>query len=209
MTKLYHAHSELDDFHGCDEVTICWLVDHRDEPVASYEELIAGYKELDRTGRIYTEGALDELFTVEEVDELREYLLRVYSLELHAKEAALPLPGICMGLGFIPVGGGQHLLTLWQEDGYDLSVPIAGYFDVRQCPPSRRSRILAGLQFARPLLEKLAVTASDDDLYGAVAAVWDKTRLYPIRDNPKWLILQQEVGGDEQEYPLDEGELPF
>jgi len=137
MIKLYQAHSTVDNYAGRDRVTFSWFVNKRERPAAPYEELIAGYQELsDDPPKGYAEAFIDELLTEAEVEELRDYLAKRHKTELQIEEVALPLQEAVAGYGALGVGGGTDYYMLSEEDGYSLSVPIYGFYDLRLCPSS-------------------------------------------------------------------------
>lgn len=124
--RLYSASSVVDEFSGFDDVTLIWTAFARGSPVAPYEECIAGYRGIRPRLRHFAESAVDELFTLEEAEELSEFLRWAFGVEAEIHEVSLPLPPSTVGLQ--GVGGyGDLWYPLYKVPGYDLSVNIEGY----------------------------------------------------------------------------------
>lgn len=152
MTRLYRAHSILDNFCGCDDVRIDWFVRDRQAPPAPYEEVIANYHELgvgesspERCfERGYTQACIDELFTAAEIEELRAYLAEAHETELFVEEVELPIEGPMVPTGGLSIAGMTGSIPLVTEAGYNLSIRVWGYYDLRLCwetvstPPAKR-----------------------------------------------------------------------
>jgi hypothetical protein len=77
------------------------------------------------------EHYIDELLTAHEVEELRAYLWGGHRIEVETEEEKLPINGSECGLGHVPLGGPVGDLTLRWQAGYPLSIPIYGYYDLR------------------------------------------------------------------------------
>jgi len=235
MNKLYEAYSTVDNFDGRDGVTFCWFVTERAKPVAPYEKLIKDRGSMDEHGRFYTEDFVDELLTKAEVEELREYLAKRHEMELRVEEVELPVRGPCLGFGALSVGGGTDFYMLSKEEGYSLSVPIWGFYDLRPCPDSIQltpEQMRAAQDFLAKALGLLQPFVKEGiwpvpspepgeqwslGLKQMIQTIYDETGLYVARGEPK----EQRLKGREkqikrieamvtgQPLPLDEDELPF
>jgi hypothetical protein len=72
--ELFHVRSIAPELKGHRDVPISWFVSERPQPLGlSYASLIENYDPADRF-RMYSEGAIDELFTRAEADALVAYL---------------------------------------------------------------------------------------------------------------------------------------
>jgi len=82
----------------------------------------------------YAEEAIDELFTEDEANQLAAYLDAFGEEHVTTiKEAALPIPKNMMGVGAIPVGGGDDFYMLCKQQEYFLPFEVWGYFDLVGC----------------------------------------------------------------------------
>lgn len=204
MIKLYRATTMVDNYHGRDQVCFNWFCSKREQPVAPYEELIQDYQ----PGHLYAEDYVKELLTEAEVEELRAYLAREYGSELDSvKEAELPAPLNFMGYGALPAGGGQDFYMLDRTPGYDLSIPIWAYYDLRDCPdtvhfqPQQRE---AGAKFVELLLAKLEMAKREPQDYETLAeSIYEESGLYVIQGKTPAELLA------DRDKPLTEDDLPF
>lgn len=101
---------------GCTykDVKIIWLAE-RDEPPVSYEE-----------------GAIDELFTLEEAHALAAYLFEAHNDAVTIEPIVLPWNSKdTMPIGAIPLGGPTDQYMLYREPEYNLTFKVCGFFDIR------------------------------------------------------------------------------
>jgi hypothetical protein len=132
--ELYCVTTITREYRGCKNVTFQWF---RSEPGTTrrpYGELITDYDPRDEH-RGYAEGAIDELFTADEAAELAAYLDREHGN--HAvttiTKADPPIRNDVMGVGAIPVGGGDDFYMLCEKPGYSLRYKVWGYYDLVGC----------------------------------------------------------------------------
>jgi hypothetical protein len=96
MIELFSAITIVKQFCDCKEVPFHWF---RNEPATgrSYPDLIQNYQ----PGDLYPESYVDELFTWDEANGLKEYLDRDYGDAgiTTIRQAVLPVPRSTMGLG--------------------------------------------------------------------------------------------------------------
>jgi hypothetical protein len=106
MMKLYHVITVANECGGCRDVAFDWFRCERGAP-RPYAEVIENYDPGDDMG--FAEGAIDEMFTEAEAVALKAYLDREHGGAgvTTVKEAQLPLSPNTMGVGAIPVGGGD------------------------------------------------------------------------------------------------------
>lgn len=136
--RLFSAYSLVDNYQGCDGVRLNWVCLERENPVAPYEGLIEGYKNLDERVRPYFEEFIRELFTEDEIQSLENYLMENYSSDLHIHEETLPASSIFIPMPFRQAcfGKGRGFHYLFEDAHYDLPFKVGAYFDLRNCPPS-------------------------------------------------------------------------
>jgi hypothetical protein len=141
--KLYGAYSIVSNFSGHDRVKFHWFVEKRDDPIGPYKQLIKDYEP---EKCLYQEGFVDECFTKEEIEQLREYVARVHDDTLYIFEIDLPLPGPMMPLGAIGAAGicqmnpqGELEYTTLEdyymldtEDKYDLPFKCWAYYNLEE-----------------------------------------------------------------------------
>jgi len=96
---LYHAFSLIDSsrllFGQNPEnfVRVDWVCYFRDEPLAPYEKLIDGYKNLPQTGKdmLWIKRRANYLLSHDEVEELQLYLEKQYAFNVEVEKIKLPL----------------------------------------------------------------------------------------------------------------------
>jgi hypothetical protein len=133
MMKLYEVTTVTREYRRCKDVRFLWFrCPRRDEPARPYSELIENY---DPEKNDYEEGAIEELFTFDEANALKEYLDREHGRYgvTEIKEAELPCPQNVIGIGAMSVGGGDDFYTLDEEETYSLPFKVWGYFNLRGC----------------------------------------------------------------------------
>jgi hypothetical protein len=83
----------------------------------------------------YSELAVDELFTFDEANALKQYLDRHHGDEdeTSIEKAEIPLPNNVGGIGAIAVGGGDDFYELHKERQYSLPFKVEGYFNLVGC----------------------------------------------------------------------------
>ncbi len=105
----------------------------REKPPAVLAEVIADYKPGED---LYTEGAIDELFTAEECRALIAYLEEHHPGCSHAAEKIdLPVRSACFLSVAFPLVVRQDNYRLCDEENYSLPVQVWGFSDVRNHEP--------------------------------------------------------------------------
>jgi hypothetical protein len=129
--KLFGAYSlDIDPKYG--EYRIYWFYANSKEPLAPYEDLIYGYEP-----KCHSEWAIDESFTKDEIELLREYLAKAHNSELHVQEVDLPIPNNILGYGEIfgywDINGEQieGQIELSRDEGYSLPFEVSGYYNLQ------------------------------------------------------------------------------
>jgi hypothetical protein len=134
MIKLYSVTSNVKEFHGCKDVTFRWFFAAERAQRRPYADLIKHYQ-ADDEYRMYSEGYIEELFSEDEARQLKEYLDREHGHEgtNSITEERLPIGRNVMGVGAVPVGGGDDFYMLDQEPNYSLPFKVWGYFNLVGC----------------------------------------------------------------------------
>lgn len=149
--KLFKVTTVVPEFDGCKDVEFIWFRSdvrpHGPQP-RPYADLIKNYDpRQDDNARpgtsmsFYAEDYVESLFTEAEAKQLKAYIDRTIA------EAQLPVPNNVIGVGAIPVGGGNDHYILHKEPQYSLSFEVMGYFDLRGCELVDGSGVHHGYHF--------------------------------------------------------------
>ena len=181
--KLFRATTEVSNYKGFNRLHFVWFVESRAKPLPlPYEDLIDGYWSLGRNERGYAEEALQERFTEQEIDQLREYLLlfrsssplMVSELELPSKTKDYPP----YPWGAMTVGGLTDFYMLSDHEDYRLPFSVWGYFDLRDAIPTFIDE--SGLQYAKAILQEIGIE-STGDIKTAIRDIFDQASLFAYR----------------------------
>ena len=129
---LYYVHTIVKEYAGCKDIKFSWFRNEKsDRP---YAELVKDYNP-DEAMAAYSELAVDELFTFDEANALKQYLDRHHGAEDETtiEKAEIPLANNVGGIGAIAVGGGDDFYELHKEPEYSLPFKVEGYFDLVGC----------------------------------------------------------------------------
>jgi hypothetical protein len=149
MIELFSVCTAVKQYSGCKDVTFIWF---RNDPARGrrYRDLIR-----DCDPGPYAKGYIDELFTQEEAEALKQYLDRNYgdagTNTIHKVD--LPVAGNTMGVGAIAVGGGTDFYMLDKDEEYSLPFKVWGYFDLRGCELVDGSGRYGGYHFEASLVD--------------------------------------------------------
>lgn len=169
MTKLFRITSKVNKFtyqkRVYDPVEICWFVVHRATPFVYFEQLIVSYGKDLYNSHHFFENNIKELFTEQEANILKEYLLRTHKQECEVKRADLLLEAYTLGYGDIVPGDGEGFYRLNEEDSYDLPFLVWGYYDLIHAEDV--SWVAYGTQFVERVLDKIGVSITDKDKLNA------------------------------------------
>jgi hypothetical protein len=127
--KLYQVRTTVDEFADHRNVTFAWFREDRTAKPRPYGELIEDYEACEN--KIYSEDAIDEMFTLDEAERLAEYLATYGETEI--KQVELPVSNGTFPLTTMAIGscGPDHYM-LHKMQGYPLPFRVSGYFDLRQ-----------------------------------------------------------------------------
>ena len=131
MVKLFTAESIVNEYSGYKNVKFNWFVVERDQPQALYSELIKDYIPSEESQ--YSEDAIKEFFTEEEVILFEKYLYRKHAEDqkkLEIREIDLPIPNNSCGYGAIGGGSLNGYCDLYREIGYNLPFAVSAYYDL-------------------------------------------------------------------------------
>lgn len=111
------------------DVVINWFVTDRESPAVNPLEWIDFATASDP---VYSIHALNELFTTDEAEQLKDYLMNVHGDDSVKIEPAGKLHENILPWNAIAVGGPRDFLMLTTDDYYNLPFKVDGYFDVEQ-----------------------------------------------------------------------------
>jgi hypothetical protein len=103
---LYYVHTVVKEYAGCKDIKFSWFRNEKsDRP---YAELVKDHNPNEAMAA-YSELAVDELFTFDEANALKQYLDRHHGAEDETtiEKAEIPLANNVGGIGAIGVGGGD------------------------------------------------------------------------------------------------------
>ncbi|MHB0997758.1 MAG: hypothetical protein ACYC27_00815 [Armatimonadota bacterium] len=177
MEKLYSVKSTLNNFEGHDNVSIYWCAE-RQEPVGSFEEIIANYDNCHGFERL-----VNQHLTGNEVQALYRYLKIKYDNVPEISEEILPIyyDDDCMGVSFEEtqdaIGIYDTIIIYSAETG--LPINLIGYFDLTGCPVTielHREYETASIRFCSILFAELGI-ALPDGLVDVLRDIYDDTGL--------------------------------
>jgi hypothetical protein len=132
--KLYRVRTTAKEYDGCRDVVFEWFRHAMPEGRRPYADLIRDY-EPGNPDICYAEGFVEELFTWDEAQQLKEYFDQHHGDvgETVIEEKSLPVENCSMGVGALPVGGGDDFYMLSEKPGYSLPFKVWGYFNLVGC----------------------------------------------------------------------------
>jgi hypothetical protein len=144
--KLYLPYGTLGSVSVQKQITFHWFRIEREEPLAPYETLLLGYKNLTPEVRSRAEAMVDEFFSESEFHQLRDYLRQRHGEDLRTTVLMAPVSAVKPDLGtragslrpFAQVGrngdNGSGFCRLCDEENYGLPFPVWGYYAAAIAP---------------------------------------------------------------------------
>jgi hypothetical protein len=144
--KLYLPYGTLGSVSVQKQITFHWFRIERVEPVAPYEKLLLGYKNLTPEVRTRAEAMVDEFFSESEFHQLRDYLRQRHGEDLRTTVLMAPVSAVKPDLGtragslrpFAQVNhdgdNGSGFCRLADEKDYGLPFPVWGYYAAAIAP---------------------------------------------------------------------------
>jgi len=161
--RLFRAISVVDNFQGKDGVVFDWYCSHREQPVAPYEELLVGFYPSESMK--YIQEGINEYFTEQETKELAVFLRKLKQTQnidftrFYVKEMKVPMEiQDLQSERFIDCF--TSVYSLHEVEGYNLSIPVEAYYDLRECPATlylSNEQMEAGVNFLGLVLDKLSL----------------------------------------------------
>jgi len=135
VSSIFSVHSLVRNFlydgKQYEEVKITWFLLERSSPLAAYETAILDYGQLSEKERAFPEEYVNEQFSREEAEALKNYLDRRPDMSTRIEEIELPVSPNASGCRRLPRGNGSDFFILHREAGYSLPFKVEGYFSVR------------------------------------------------------------------------------
>ncbi|HSE83135.1 MAG TPA: hypothetical protein VLB01_01140 [Thermodesulfobacteriota bacterium] len=170
MTKLFTVKSRVSKFihreRVYDFVEFQWFVVYRETSTFSYDELIESYRNKLDNSYYISESNISELFTEEEADALKEYLLRTLNHECEIEEANLLIESYTLAYEDIILGHEEGFYRLNEEEGYDLPFIVWGYYDVSYAEDI--SWLEYGMKFIERALNRVGISVTSRDKLGSI-----------------------------------------
>jgi len=141
--KLYRVSTTAKEYSGCRDVVVHWVRDATPENRRPYADLIKDYEP-----GTHAEDGVEEMFTWDEAQQLRDYLEQNYGNagETVIEEIRLPIEN--RGIGFGELADGEEVCMLSEEAEYSLPFKVWGYCDLEGCTlidnGERRRNAIAG-----------------------------------------------------------------
>ncbi len=147
MEELYRCVSALDDFFESDFLIVRWFCYLRQHPHPILAERITGNCQVGTLERPCVRRSVNELLTASEVHALRAYLagMGVYSFCVEDLFIPSDVPSFPYGARTVDRDGvPRGYIRLSLARGYNLSIPIWGYYDLRKAEKGPYSKHLGG-----------------------------------------------------------------
>jgi hypothetical protein len=156
-SRLYRSYSIGDLTRGeivYHDVRFNWYCLERDRPLAPFEQLIAGYWQLDARQKTILENEVQRYLTDPEITALQSYVSAKFAMDVAVEPIALPIKERSL---FLERGESviYDFLELSERDDYPLAVKIWGYYTTHKCISSPNLEM--GVQFLSKALDMLNI----------------------------------------------------
>lgn len=132
---MYFCYVDLDEFYGHTnfEIQPCYFDDRKEMgQKLPYEKLISDYNLLNDENKMYAEGAINELFFLDEVLKLEAHLAKFPGAKFSYYKKNLPIDNNEMARSWLPLGGGLGMIDL-PDHLNELGFIVKCCFDTRYC----------------------------------------------------------------------------
>lgn len=189
--ELYEAWSVINNFLGCDKVPIHWYyIDSGQRRRLQYHNLIADYDKIENSeDEINCYGEyIDELFSEDEIEQLKIYLEKSHNVSLLTKRIEFPVDIINKETEFLSLWcGAMNVLNLTDDNNYNLPFKVWGQYQTYRCPPSvqlpeQELNIL--MKYSNELLNSMGISVPAADLENILKKLYDE---YGLGANCKFI----------------------
>jgi hypothetical protein len=141
VERLFTVHSLVRNFlyqgNRYEEVKINWFVLERKQSLVPFAAAIQDYDQLDEKERAFPEEYVNEQFSREEAEALKNYLDHQPLTATRIEAVELPVAANASGCRRLSAAGaGGAFLPLYKGKGYSLPFKVEGYFSVRFAEPA-------------------------------------------------------------------------
>ena len=162
METLYAAYSVAPALRKKDEVfenvKINWFVVDRAEPAIPYEYVLEEYWTMSTIHRADAEIFVKELFTYEELQQLKIFLKEEKNLEMEFEEVKIPVVGNVKPWKHKSELPGSGYYRLHTKDTYYLPFKVEGYYNIKysdqQIVPDNQKTVISR-ELGKELQEQL------------------------------------------------------
>jgi len=157
-----HAYSIVNNFKGYDHVHIFWFCSRNKKNVSLSNKVIRDFGSGNVKQTESSEKYFSLLISEPDFKELKKFLTE--SFKYNAEFIGEPLPvhydrnsGKSGVRDFIPAGASEW--KLFEEEGYNLSIDVTGYYDLRYSPSADVESDDDVLAKASPVIDKIDLSA--------------------------------------------------
>jgi hypothetical protein len=190
MARLFRLKSVFDHFSHrgkvYDGVEICWFVVYRDTPINSHRKLLNGYLTNPDNSQYISEDNIYELFTEEEAEAFKEYLLKNHREQCQLREADIRSEVNSWGYGDKILSYREGFYRLDHEGDYNLPFIVWGYYDLSYAKDV--SWLIYGVESIERILDKFGMTVTDLNIL--------KTKIEEMKN--QGLFVERETGNKER-----------
>jgi len=132
-----------------DNLKINWFAVDRQAPLVPFENVIFNYIRLNREARVAPGNYINQHFSFEEAEYLKNYLLTKEKMGTVIEPCSLPIPENMKGYRDMPPSLSHDFLILHKRKEYNLSFKVEGIFDIRTADcrimPDDRITVVTGI----------------------------------------------------------------
>ena len=181
ILELYEAWSVLNNFMGCDNASIHWHCMDRGRRRTQYKNLIADYEIIanNKEDIDYYGQYIDQLFSAEEICQLRKYLWESNKISLIAKRVDIPATIIENGPPHISMitDGFMCTINLTRDANNNLPFEVWGQYNTYRRPltvklPEAALKVL--VRYSNNIFNLMGVSVPDDELKDTLIWLYDE-----------------------------------
>jgi hypothetical protein len=120
---LYEAWSYANNFGDSNNSKIFWYITNGRFENFDYDNALMYNDE-------YSREYINQLFTLEEILELKDYIFKKHNIELFYKKINFPITSRISGFGVLPLIKGENCYHLYKEIDYSLAFEVEAFYNV-------------------------------------------------------------------------------
>ncbi len=198
--KLFSAVSIVNNFQGRDNVRLNWICTGRNGSDTIHDKMIAGRCSANETIAPYLMEHMRELFTEDEIQYLKDYLLNAHGMEIEAREEDMAAFDVFMPMpyGNIPAGKDRGFYHLPEDKRWTMPFSVSAFYDLCKCPVSLSLHEETKEKCGLYLLEALKSLGLEghvgvDQVQAAVEMLYDKHGLYVRQGKNREMRLREKL----------------